>query len=151
MALSQENRIQMAISAYRSNQIRSQIKAAEIFGVPRLIFQERLRGIKSRSETRANGYKLTEFEEELLLKRLLDADMRGFLIRPEFLRGMAEVLLCNRLQNPTAALGSNWPYRFIKRYPELRTRYTRRITYQRAKQEDPKVIKPWFETVRATI
>ncbi|KAG2000713.1 hypothetical protein GB937_010911, partial [Aspergillus fischeri] len=42
-------------------------------------------------------------------------------------------------------------YSFIKRRPELRTRYNQRITYQRAKQEDPKVIKQWFETVREAI
>jgi hypothetical protein len=119
--------------------------------VPKKTPHARLKGRKPRAETRANGHKLTEFEEELLLKRLLDADMRGFLIRPEFLRGMAQTLVCKQLQDPTAALGINRPYRFITRHPEIRTRYTRRITYQRAKQEDQKVIKPWFETVQATI
>jgi hypothetical protein len=119
--------------------------------VPKKTLHARLKGRKPRAETRANGHKLTEFEEELLLKRLLDADMRGFLIRPEFLRGMAQTLVCKQLQDPTAALGINRPYRFITRHPEIRTRYTRRITYQRAKQEDQKVIKPWFETVQATI
>jgi hypothetical protein len=151
MPLSKESRIQMAISAYQKGEIKSIKRAVALFAVPESTLRDRLHGVKSRSETRANSHKLTEFEEELLLKRLLDADMRGFPIRPEFLRGMAQVLLCNRLQNSTAALGTNWPYKFVKRHPELRTRYTRRITYQRAKQEDPKVIKPWFETVRATI
>jgi hypothetical protein len=73
--------------------------------------------------------------------KLLYADKRGFLIRPQFLRGMAQILLRERTQDPTAVLGINWAYKFIKRNPELRTRYNRRISYQRAKQEDPKVIK----------
>jgi hypothetical protein len=83
--------------------------------------------------------------------RLLEADQREFPILREFLRGMAEILLRDRLHNPTATLGINWPYTFIRRHPELRTRYTRRMTYQRAKQEDPKVIIPWFETVQTAI
>ncbi|EAU29721.1 conserved hypothetical protein [Aspergillus terreus NIH2624] len=151
MHLSKESRIQMAISAYQKGQVKSIKRAVALFAVPESTVRDRLHGAKSRSETRANGHKLTEFEEELLLKRLLDADTRGFPIRPEFLRGMAQVLLRSRLQDPTAAIGTNWPYNFVKRHPQLRTRYTRRITYQRAKQEDPKVIGPWFETVRATI
>ncbi|KAJ6084345.1 hypothetical protein N7486_011145 [Penicillium sp. IBT 16267x] len=64
---------------------------------------------------------------------------------------MAQNLLCERVQDPTATLGVNWAYKFIKRHPALRTRYNRRISYQRAKQEDPKVIKQWFATVREVI
>jgi hypothetical protein len=64
---------------------------------------------------------------------------------------MAQSLLQERTQDPTAALGVNWAYSFTKRRPELRTRYNRRITYQRAKQEDPMVIKEWVATVREAI
>lgn len=64
---------------------------------------------------------------------------------------MAQILLCNHLQDPTATLGINWPYKFIKCHPELCTQYTRQITYQHAKQEDPKVLIPWFQTVQAAI
>jgi hypothetical protein len=53
---------------------------------------------------------------------------------------MANILLRERLKNPTAEVGINWTSRFSKRRPEVRTRYNRRITYQRAKQEDPRVI-----------
>jgi hypothetical protein len=60
---------------------------------------------------------------------------------------MAQILLRKRIQDPTAVLGINWSYSFTRRRPELHTRYNWRITYQRAKQEDPKVIKQWFETV----
>jgi hypothetical protein len=144
MPLSQENRMQMAISAYQKKQFRSKIAAARIFGVSRETFRDRLRGVKSRTETRANCHKLTAREEDVLAKRLLDADKRGFSIRPQYLRGMAHILLSERTQDPTAIIGINWAYKFVKRHPALHTRYNRRITYQRAKQEDPRVIKPWF-------
>lgn len=147
MPLSKEARMQMAITAWKEKRVKSKLKAAEIFGVPESTLRERLAGVKPRSETRANGHKLTAIEEESLVKQLLDADKRGFSIRPEFLRGMAQILLHERTQDPTAVLGVNWAYSFTKRRPEIRSRYNRRITYQRAKQEDPKVIRQWFETV----
>ena len=141
----------MAIHAYKSQKIQNQSKAAGIFGVPQSSLQERLTGVKSRSETRANGYKMTAIEEQVLSKRLLDADKRVFSIRPEFLREMAQILLRKRIQDPTATVGVNWAYKFIKRHPALRTQYNRRITYQRAKQEDPNVLKQWFTTVHEAI
>jgi hypothetical protein len=151
MTLSQENRLQMAISASKDKKVRSKTRAAEIFEVPKTTLLRRLKGSRPRSETRANGHKLQAVEEEVLLKQLLEADKRGFPIRPEFLRGMAQILLRERLQTSTAVLGINWAYSFVKRHPQLRTRYNRRITYQRARQEDPKVIIPWFQTVHAAI
>ena len=141
MPPSQENRIQMAISAYKSKKIKSKSRAAAIFGVPKSTFIDRLNGIQPRSEARASGYKLTTIEEESLVKRLLDTDKRGFSIRPEYLYGIAQILLCEHSQDPTAVLGVNWASSFIKRCPKLRIRYNWRITYQRAKQEDPKVLK----------
>jgi hypothetical protein len=151
MPLSQENRIQMAIAAIKNKKIKSVLSAAETFSVPEPTLRARLNGRKPRSETRANGHKLTALEEEVLTKRLLDADKRGFSIRPEFLRGMAQILLHERTQDPTATIGVNWAYKFVKRHPALCTRYNRRIIYQRAKQEDPRVIKQWFITVHEAI
>src|SRR5436853_4193001 len=45
-------------------------------------------------------------------------------------------------------VGKNWASNFVKRRPELRTRFSRRYNYQRAKCEDPKVISEWFALVR---
>jgi len=44
-------------------------------------------------------------------------------------------------------VGVRWAYNFVKRQPELRTRFTRKYDYQRAKCEDPKVIREWFALV----
>ena len=119
--------------------------------MPKSTFINRLDGIQPRSETHASGHKLTAIEEESLVKQLLNADKQGFSVRPEFLRGMAQILLRERTKDPTAVLGVNWASSFIKHRPELHTRYNRRITYQRAKQEDPKVLKQWFGTVHDAI
>lgn len=72
--------MQMAISAIRNKKIQSNREVASVFGVSEATLRNRLKGKKSRSETRASGHKLTDFEEEALVKQLLDADKRGFSI-----------------------------------------------------------------------
>ncbi|RKK10989.1 hypothetical protein BFJ66_g17414 [Fusarium oxysporum f. sp. cepae] len=44
-----------------------------------------------------------------------------------------------------------WASNFVKRQPELKTRFQRRYDYQRAKCEDPTVIRNWFRLVENTI
>jgi hypothetical protein len=74
MPLLQENRIQMAISAIQNKKVCSNRRAASIFEVPEPTLRAHLKGRKPRSETRANGHKLTELEEEVLAKCLLGTD-----------------------------------------------------------------------------
>jgi hypothetical protein len=83
------------------------LKAAAIFGVPKSTLLGRLNGVKPRPETRANGHKLSAIEEEVLAKHLLDADKRGFAIRLEYLRRIAQNLLQTGTQDPTMSLGIN--------------------------------------------
>lgn len=64
---------------------------------------------------------------------------------------MARILLRGCLQDSTTEFRVNWAYKLIKRHEELRIQYNQRVTYQRAKQEDPRVIQEWFESVYAVI
>jgi len=81
-------------------------------------------------------------------------DIRGISLIQALVQEMAELLLAERVQDALAIppkLGQHWVYRFIKRHPELRTHYNRKYDYQRAKCEDPEVIRAWFLLVRNTI
>ena len=71
--------------------------------------------------------------------------MRSFPPRLCGVEDMANQLLYVRDAPP---VGKLWAYNFVKRQPELRTRWTRKYDYQRAKCEDPKVIGEWFALVR---
>ena len=67
---------------------------------------------------------------------------------------MAELLLRERIQNASieeTTLGQRWVYRFITRHPEIKSRYSRKYDYKRAKCKDPKVIRAWFRLVQNTI
>ena len=57
---------------------------------------------------------------------------------------MANWLLRERDAPP---VGIRWAHNFVKRQPELQIRFMRKYDYQRAKCEDPKVIRKWFALV----
>ena len=64
----------MAVLAYKKGQIKSKLWAARVFEVPETTLRDWLSGINARIETRVNGHKMTAIEEEVLVKRLLEAD-----------------------------------------------------------------------------
>ncbi|KAG6995868.1 hypothetical protein FocnCong_v015214 [Fusarium oxysporum f. sp. conglutinans] len=61
---------------------------------------------------------------------------------------MANRLLADR---DASLVGKRWAINFIKRQPELKTCFQRRYDYQRAKCEDPTIIRNWFRLVENTI
>lgn len=78
-------------------------------------------------------------------------DSRGAAPRPSHVREMANILLVERGSTPNQTVGQNWVYNFIRRQPDLKTRFSRRYDYRRAQCEDPATIRQWFETVQQTI
>jgi hypothetical protein len=150
-AIQQEGRILLAIQAIKNKEIGSIRQAAEQFQVDRSTLTRRLRGTTSRAETRPNSHKLTEIEEESLLQWILSMDDRGGAPRPAMVREMAALLLQHRGINNTTPIGQNWVTKFVNRHPEIKSRFSRRYNYERAKQEDPKVIRQWFTTVQDII
>ena len=58
---------------------------------------------------------------------------------------MANELLRVRDASP---VGIKWSSNFVRRRPELRTRFSRKYDYQRAKYENRKTIREWFDLVR---
>jgi len=54
--------------------------------------------------------------------------------------------MANRLlrERDAPLVGVRWAYNFVKRQLELRTRFTRKYDYQRAKCEDLIIIREWF-------
>jgi hypothetical protein len=82
----------------------------------------------------------------VIIQRILDKSLRGVPLSKAHIQDMADRLLGERGGNPTS---KNWVDRFIKRTPELRTRWSRPYNRQRAAYEDPALILPWFELVQS--
>jgi hypothetical protein len=61
--------------------------------------------------------------------------------------------MANRLLRDRDAprVGVNWASNFVRRRPELQTRFNRRIDYQRVLCEDPNAYRKWFSLVQDTI
>ena len=137
-SIEQEGRILLAIQSLRNKEIASIREAARRFNVPEPTVRRRLRGTTNRAETRANSHKLTQTEEESLKQWILSMDLRGAAPRPGTIREMANLLLTKRGSTSIQTVGEKWVYNFVQRTPELKSRFSRRYNYQRAKQEDPK-------------
>ncbi|RKK10678.1 hypothetical protein BFJ66_g14706 [Fusarium oxysporum f. sp. cepae] len=145
---SDESRILLALQALQNNPKLTARRAAEIYQVGRMILWRRHKGIQSRRDTIQKSRKLSDLEEEIIVKFILDLDSRGFPPRLRFVEEMANSQLADRDASP---VGKRWAHNFIKRQPELKIRLFRRYDYQRAKCEDPTIIRGWFRLVQNTI
>ena len=143
----QEGNILLAIQALKNGDISNITAAARIFKIPRSTLRDRVNGHTQRGITRANSCKLSEIEEETLEKWILSMDSRGSAPRPSMVREMANVLLEKRGITPVSSVGEKWVYNFVKRRPLLSSRFSKRYNYERAKCEDPKVIREWFNLI----
>ena len=150
-SIKQEGRILLAIQAFKKQELTNISIAARTFNVPRPTLRRRLDGIESCATSRANSAELTLIEEESLQKWILSMDSRGSAPRPSSVQEMANLLLQQRGTTPVLSVGKNWVTNFVKRYPTLVSRFSRRYNYERAKCEDPKIIGEWFNLVQKTI
>ena len=105
--------------------------------MPRKTLSDRRAGKRSRRDCEANLRRLDKLEEEAIVERILEESARGFAPTKADVRGMANKLLHERASNP---VGKNWVNNFVKRTPELRTRWSRPYNHQRAACEDPAAI-----------
>jgi hypothetical protein len=138
----QEARIILAIEAIRTSKKKmSRLAAAKIYNIPESTLRARMTGRPSRRDIRANGKKLTELEEEVIVNHILDLDSRGFSPRLADLEDMANYLLENRRAK---RVGKNWAQRFVHDHKDLKTRINRVYDYQRALREDPELFGRWF-------
>jgi hypothetical protein len=123
-------------------------RAAGIYNIDYYALRRRQRGIQSRRNSIPNSRKLSDQEEDAIVQFILNLDSRGFPSRLRFVEEMANSLLANRDAPP---IGKRWAYNFVKRQPELKTRIFRRYNHQRAKYEDPTIIRGWFRLIQNTI
>ncbi|CEO58658.1 hypothetical protein PMG11_03366 [Penicillium brasilianum] len=150
----QEGKILLALSDLENGRINSLRAAAKLYAIPRSTLQARADGRLSRVDIHPNRRKLTELEEDSLVQWIISMDERGAAPRKATVREMANILLSARgshRSHPPPTVGVNWSSKFIDRRPELRMRLSIRHDYQRALNEDPKLLREWFSTVQRTI
>ena len=123
----------LAINTLRTNPHLKISHVAQIFHVPRTTLSDRVKGKSSRQNILANSRKLTNLEEEVIVRYILDLDSRAFPPRRSNVEDMANRILFDR---NGGRVGKNWTTNFVRRQPDLRTRFNRTIDYQRVLCED---------------
>jgi hypothetical protein len=143
-----EAQVQLALLAMQNDPKLSARAAGGIYNVDHEKLSRRRRGMQSRRDIPANSRKLTNLEESVIVQHILDLDSKGF---PPCLSGVED--MANRLlaERDARRVGTRWAHNFVKRHPELTTRFNRKYDYQRAQCKDPEVIRSWFALVRNTI
>jgi hypothetical protein len=83
----------------------------------------------------------------VIIRHILDLDIRGFAPTYAAIRDMADKLLAAR---GAGQVGQKWPANFVKRTDSLKTCFNRAYDRQRDLCEDPALIRPWFELIEQT-
>src|SRR4051794_29456198 len=96
LLLEHEGRLQLALQAYNRNEFKSYRAAADAFNVKSLRLSERARGVPFRLETPPNSRKLTQSEEQTIIRYILNLDSRGFSPRLCEVADMADKVLGQR-------------------------------------------------------
>ncbi|KAF4471327.1 hypothetical protein FALBO_1760, partial [Fusarium albosuccineum] len=139
-----EARTLLALQALQNNPKLSIRRAAGIYNIDERRLRRRKQGIQSRCDWIPNSRRLSDLEEQIIVQFILDLDSRGFPPRLRAVEEMANRLLADRDASP---VGKRWAHNFVRRHHDLKTRFFRKYDYQRAKCEDPTVIRDWFRLV----
>lgn len=141
-----EGTLQLALLSIEKDEIESGRRAAAVYEVPKSTLHARRAGRPSRSDCAPNSKRLTELEEELIVTYIIDLDSRGIGATRTMVQDMANNLLAERGERP---VGKHWVGNFNKRSPEINLRRNRPYDRQRALNEDPRIICPWFSLVQS--
>jgi len=136
-ARSNEAQLLLALQALQDDKNLSLRKAAKIYDINHTTLFHQRAGWPARRDIPANLRKLTDLKEKTIIQYIIKLYTRAFHPRLSYVEDMANWLLRERDAPP---VGVQWAYNFIKRQLELRTRFTRKYNYQKAKCEDPIII-----------
>jgi hypothetical protein len=143
-----KSRILLALQALQNDPKLSGRKAATRYDINYRTLNRRRNGIRSKRDITTKSRNLSDLEEQIIVRFILDLDSRGFPPRRDFVEKMANSLLTDRNASP---VGKLWVHNFIQRQQELKTRRFQRYDYQRAKCEDPTIIRNWFRLIENTV
>ncbi|KAI7968275.1 hypothetical protein EIK77_010445 [Talaromyces pinophilus] len=142
---SYEGRLSLAIDALKNEKLDKIRHVARLYDVSEATLRRRLKGTKSPREAGIPRRKLTPTEEIVLRDWIYSLERRGVPPRPRMLGEMANILLAERdLTKTPQKIGVNWVTSFINRYPDLKIKFSRRLTYSRALCEDLVIIGGFF-------
>lgn len=95
-----------------------------------MTLRDRLTGTINWSGIRANNHKLSNLEEQSLLKWVISMDSCGAVPWQSHMQEMASILLAEHGSTLIQTVSQNWVYNFIKHQPELTMCFSHQYDYQ---------------------
>jgi hypothetical protein len=147
-----EDTLTTALAAYRNGEYTSIRKCAYAFNLPRSTLTDRLSKRTSYVKSHESQQILSTTEEKILLKYISRLSKSGLPITLPLTRDLAEEirLSCFRLSStPTSypPISKRWIDRFRKRYPELKTIYSRTLDASRFEGVNYPVVNAYFDAL----
>jgi hypothetical protein len=141
-----------ALAAYRNSEYTSIRKCAYAFNIPYSTLASRLSTRTSRSQSHESQKTLSTAEEETLLKAVTRLSNSGCPITLPLTRDLAEEIRLSRFRlssTPTSypPISKRWIDRFRKRYPELKTIYSRALDASRFEGVNYPVVNAYFDAL----
>ena len=96
LLVSNEADVQLAVSSIKSHQIQSNRRTATVYNVSERTIRRRRAGKLARRDCQPNSKKLTQLEEEVIIRYILDLDSRGFAPTYAAVGNIANKLLATR-------------------------------------------------------
>jgi hypothetical protein len=147
-----EDTLIVALTAYRNREYTSTRKCAYAFNIPRSTLLDRLSSRTSYVESHESQQILSTTEEETLLKMITRLSRSGYPITLPSTRDLAEEIRLSRFclsSTPTTypPISKRWINRFRKRYPELKTIYSRALDASRFEGVTYPVVNAYFDAL----
>jgi hypothetical protein len=129
---------------------RSYRALADHGNVPRSTLHHRARGRRSMEEKAQSQQYLTPWEEDVLIKYLLQMSDLGQSVRIKFIPALAFRVTCQRptTDRPLKPPGRNWTKALEKRHPELVARRVKALDWNRHEKNIYGKITHWFEVMK---
>ncbi|KIL55149.1 hypothetical protein M378DRAFT_18199 [Amanita muscaria Koide BX008] len=151
LALPQEERIQLAISAINEagkkangESLLSVRKAASLYNVPRSTLGDRIKGLPTRAEAHADQRLLSVAEEEIIVEWAKVLGRRGVPMTYSSLTKCASEISGRHI-------GESWPKRFLARHPELKVKATSSLEKCRAKALNKTAVEGYFDILEEVV
>jgi len=141
-----EANIQKALKSYQDSNRPSICATAAQYVILYSTFRGRIAGVQDQVGGHHAMQVLTKYEEKLMVQWCEKLDEWGYLPCLEVVMSMAQALLRRRVN--THILGKHWLTRFLNPNPRLASKLSSsHLDHQRARADDPRVIKYSFQKV----
>jgi DDE superfamily endonuclease/Tc5 transposase DNA-binding domain len=152
--------VQKGITGIKNGEYTSIRDASQKLGISRSTLAHRQNGRQSRAVSHQSSQNLSEAEEDALAKWISTSTVTGIPPSYVMIRQIAEHIRHHRVANVNDAfiehvsyppLGKHWVSNFMKRHPQFKATYARRIEAARLEQSTEENVKKWLDAVSSTL